>query len=53
MTDYLDLSNLDSIFAILPRDCGDSASLTRTKLDAAISGFFPLRKSREGTAASL
>ena len=36
---------------MLPRDCGDAALLPRTKLDAAISGIFLLRKFREGTAS--
>ena len=35
---------LSSIFATLPRDYGDSASPTRTKLDAAISGIFSVKK---------
>lgn len=29
---------------MLPRDCGDAALLPRTKLDAAISGIFSVKK---------
>ena len=41
---YLEVKNFDSTFAILPWDCGDAVLLPRTKLDAAISGIFSVRK---------
>ena len=33
---------VESIFATFPRDCGDTALLLWTKLDAAISGILVL-----------